>query len=616
MNFVLILVQINFKLMKKLLLGVVASFFALEVVAQVVVAGISPAAIQRNFDYGVQAAAGGWPGETDDGTWGLAYDFNVDGTYVQGELVLVNDGTAGTNATYGNALSEEGCAASAAGAYAGKIAVIRRNTCDFATKMYNAQNAGAIAVIIVNREDASIGMTAAVGGDGINVTIPGVVLSKTDGNQLIAEMANGPVVMFIGNKFGIFNNDLGSDPGSTIIATQASTPSMLAQNGTEFSFTPGIQVVNYGLSTQSDIYVTATVAAPGNPAAYTEVLGPLTLNYKDTAALFAGNPDAFPAFSLATYPVGEYTLTYTISLGVNTDEAPGDNAFTSKFYITDDIYSYARHNTADSEPVVNSFPMNYTQGYKSCIRFNDANADRAGVLGLHTAIKIDTTQFALGQQIQLFGYKWNDAATTFSATPTYDALVQVAYASVDAIETSGFLNGEEVFIPFQTPFVLENNQNYLFCVVTETPEPAFGYDNGVNYNANMSILDNVTFPIYIDNTGTTTDQWFSAGWNGNPAPSIGLQLFPAAELGLTETSTIEASAYPNPTNDNVTITVNAKGAGNLVVTDITGKIVMNNAISLANGQSNVNMSSLEAGLYIFNITLDNGKTAQFNVVKK
>lgn len=600
--------------MKKLLLGVVASFFALEVVAQVVVAGISPASIQRNFTFGVQAGAGGWPGETEDGTWGLASDFNVDGTYVQGELILMNDGTPGTNTTYGNLLSEEGCNPSPAGAYAGKIVILRRNTCEFGTKALNAQNAGALAVILVNREDAEIGMLG--GADGINVTIPMVAISSSDGNQLIAEMANGPVVMFIGNKFGIFNNDLGSDPGSTIIATQASTPSMLAQNGTEFSFTPGIQVVNYGLSTQSDIYVTASVAAPGNPAAYTEVLGPLTLNYKDTAALFAGNPDAFPAFSLATYPVGEYTLTYTISLGVNTDEAPGDNAFTSKFYVTEDIFSYARHNAAAGEPVVNSFPKNYTQGYKSCIRFNDANADRAGVLGLYTAVSIDTAQFPLGQQIQLFGYKWNDAATTFSATPTYDALVQVAYASFDAIETSGFLNGEEVFIPFQTPFVLENNQNYLFCVVTETPEPAFGYDNGVNYNANMSISDNVTFPIYIDNTGTTTDQWFSAGWNGNPAPSIGLQLFPAAELGLTETSTIEASAYPNPTNDNVTITVNAKGAGNLVVTDITGKIVMNNAISLANGQSNVNMSSLEAGLYIFNITLDNGKTAQFNVVKK
>jgi hypothetical protein len=614
MNFVLILVQINFKLMKKLLLGVVASFFALEVVAQVVVAGISPASIQRNFTFGVQAGAGGWPGETEDGTWGLASDFNVDGTYVQGELILMNDGTPGTNTTYGNLLSEEGCNPSTAGAYAGKIVVLRRNTCEFGTKALNAQNAGALAVILVNREDAEIGMLGGV--DGINVTIPMVAISSSDGNQLITEMASGPVVMFIGNKFGIFNNDLGSDPGNTIIATQASTPSILAQNGTEFSFTPGIQIVNYGLNTQSDIYVTATVAAPGNPTAYSEVLGPLTMNYKDTAALFAGNPDAFPALALASYPVGEYTLTYTVSLGVNTDEAPGDNAFTSKFYVTEDIFSYARHNAAAGEPVVNSFPKNYTQGYKSCIRFNDANADRAGVLGLHTAVSIDTSQFALGQQIQLFGYKWNDAVNTLTPAATYDALVQVAYASFDAIETSGFLNGQEVFIPFETPFILENNQLYLFCVVTETPEPAFGYDNGVNYNANMGISNNVTFPIYIDNTGTVDDSWFSAGWNGNPAPSIGLQLFPAAELGLTETSTIEASVYPNPTNDNVTITVNAKGAGNLVVTDITGKIVMNNAISLANGQSNVNMSSLEVGLYIFNITLDNGKTAQFNVVKK
>lgn len=600
--------------MKKLLLGVVASFFALEVVAQVVVAGISPASIQRNFTFGVQAGAGGWPGETEDGTWGLASDFNVDGTYVQGELILMNDGTPGTNTTYGNLLSEEGCNPSTAGAYAGKIVVLRRNTCEFGTKALNAQNAGALAVILVNREDAEIGMLGGV--DGINVTIPMVAISSSDGNQLITEMASGPVVMFIGNKFGIFNNDLGSDPGNTIIATQASTPSILAQNGTEFSFTPGIQIVNYGLNTQSDIYVTATVAAPGNPTAYSEVLGPLTMNYKDTAALFAGNPDAFPALALASYPVGEYTLTYTVSLGVNTDEAPGDNAFTSKFYVTEDIFSYARHNAAAGEPVVNSFPKNYTQGYKSCIRFNDANADRAGVLGLHTAVSIDTSQFALGQQIQLFGYKWNDAVNTLTPAATYDALVQVAYASFDAIETSGFLNGQEVFIPFETPFILENNQLYLFCVVTETPEPAFGYDNGVNYNANMGISNNVTFPIYIDNTGTVDDSWFSAGWNGNPAPSIGLQLFPAAELGLTETSTIEASVYPNPTNDNVTITVNAKGAGNLVVTDITGKIVMNNAISLANGQSNVNMSSLEVGLYIFNITLDNGKTAQFNVVKK
>jgi hypothetical protein len=37
---------------------------------------------------------------------------------------------------------------------------------------------------------------------------------------------------------------------------------------------------------------------------------------------------------------------------------------------------------------------------------------------------------------------------------------------------------------------------------------------------------------------------------------------------------------------------------------------------LAAGQADVNLDALQAGLYIFNVTLENGKTAQFNVVKK
>jgi hypothetical protein len=608
MNFVLFLMQINFKLMKKLLLGVVASFFALEVVAQVVVAGISPAAIQRNFDYGVQAAEGGWPGETDDGTWAMALDFNIDGTHIQAELILMNDGTPGTNATYGNLLSEEGCNPSPAGAYAGKIVVLRRNTCEFGTKALNAQNAGALAVILVNRDDAAIGMLG--GADGVNVTIPMVALSSTDGNQIIAEMQNGPVTMFIGNKFGINTNDVGSDPASVIIATQASTPAMLAQNGGEFNFTPGIQLVNYGTATQTDVSVTATIAAPGNPTAYTSTVGPITMAYKDTVGVFAGNPETFDLFALATYPVGEYTLTYTVSLGANSDEGPGDNVFSSKFYVTDDMYSYAKYNAAEGEPVVNSYPKNHTSTYKSCIRFTNANASRAGVLGLYTAVKVDTSLYDLqAQEINLYAYEWNDAATTFSATPTFDSYIEVAFGQF--YPSASYVNGDEVLVNFETPFIMVDNQNYLFCVETQTVEPAFGYDGSLNYNANQSIIDTVIFPINIDNT-----TWYPGGWNGNPAPSIGLRLFPAAELGIMENNTVSGTAYPNPTNDNVTVSLNEKENGSIVVTDLTGKVVFNNALSLMNGQATVNMSNLQSGMYIFNVTLDNGKTSQFNVVKK
>ena len=62
--------------MKKMLLVMAVSFFTLEAIAQVVVAGVSPASVQGNYDYGWQANEAGWPGETDDGTWALALDFN------------------------------------------------------------------------------------------------------------------------------------------------------------------------------------------------------------------------------------------------------------------------------------------------------------------------------------------------------------------------------------------------------------------------------------------------------------------------------------------------------------------------------------------------------------
>lgn len=600
--------------MKKMLLVIAVSFFTLEAIAQVVVAGVSPASVQGNYDYGIQANEGGWPGETDDGTWALALDFNTDGVFVQGEIKLVEDGTPGTN-LQGNPISQEGCA-TLTNDLTGKIAVIYRNTCNFSLKALNAQNAGAIAVIIVNREDALLNMSA--GTDGVNVTIPVVILNKTDGTAMIAAMQGGtvPVVMFIGNKFGINTNDVGSGPDNTIIATQATTPSILAQSAADFSFTPGLAIVNYGNATQTSVYVTATIDAPGAPAAYTSTVGPLTMAYKDTINIFDGNPETFALFSLPAYPLGEYTLNYTITLGMTTaDEAIGDNSFTSNFYVSDDIYSYARLNMVDNEPVSMSYPMNYTQGYKSCIRFNNANASRAGVEGLYTSIKVDLDTFDLqAQEISLYAYTWNDLATTFSATPTFLDFTQVAFAQY--YPPASYVNGEEIFIPFAVPFILVDNTNYLFCIETQIPEPAFGYDDIVNYNANSQILDDVISPIYIDDIGTTTDQWYAAGWNGNPAPSIGMKLFPAAELGLVDATELKGIAYPNPASDNVTVAINATGAATLVVTDITGKIVLNKNLSLTNGNADVNTSSLEAGIYIFNVTLDNNQTSQFNVVIK
>jgi hypothetical protein len=87
-------------------------------------------------------------------------------------------------------------------------------------------------------------------------------------------------------------------------------------------------------------------------------------------------------------------------------------------------------------------------------------------------------------------------------------------------------------------------------------------------------------------------------------------------VSLAETNVIEGMAYPNPANDNVTVSIEGEGVASLNVTDVSGKTVLSNSLNLVGGKSDVSISSLDAGIYIFNVTLENGKTAQFNVVKK
>jgi subtilisin family serine protease len=74
----------------------------------------------------------------------------------------------------------------------GKIALIDRGTCFFADKIQRAQSAGAIAVIMVNNVP---GDPITMGGSGSElITIPGVMISQSDGALLKAHLAESPIV--------------------------------------------------------------------------------------------------------------------------------------------------------------------------------------------------------------------------------------------------------------------------------------------------------------------------------------------------------------------------------------------------------------------------------------
>ncbi len=102
---------------------------------------------------------------------------------ITANLVMVNDGGASSGGNLGcNTLIN-------ADSVRGKIALVTRGTCSFQTKILNAQNAGAIAVVIVNTSNNA----SAITGSGAGVNIPSVMISSTNGNTFKAALANSSI---------------------------------------------------------------------------------------------------------------------------------------------------------------------------------------------------------------------------------------------------------------------------------------------------------------------------------------------------------------------------------------------------------------------------------------
>ena len=76
-----------------------------------------------------------------------------------------------------------------AGAISGNIALIDRGSCTFVSKVKNAQNAGAVAVVIV--DNVAAGTPPGMGGSDATITIPAVSITQANGNTIKAQLGSG-----------------------------------------------------------------------------------------------------------------------------------------------------------------------------------------------------------------------------------------------------------------------------------------------------------------------------------------------------------------------------------------------------------------------------------------
>ncbi len=158
-------------------------------------------------------------------------------------------------------LTTDGCSPlTNAAAVAGNIALIDRGTCGFTVKVKNAQNAGAVGVVIAN---SSAGAFGGLGGADPTITIPSGMVTFTDGNTLKANIATLNVTLFPGSDTLASFSSRGprriygaplrlkpdiAAPGLNITSVQTGHTCMVAAGCTGLSDPSGFQAGNQTLT--------------------------------------------------------------------------------------------------------------------------------------------------------------------------------------------------------------------------------------------------------------------------------------------------------------------------------------------------------------------------------
>jgi len=553
--------------------------------AQIVVLAEAPSAVEGSFNFTTTAG------------WGA----DLAGVTITGQAVLYRAAVATDTLAC--------AAASNAGELSGNIAFLYRGTCEFGAKALNAQNAGAVAVVIVNNAPGDpINMGAgAVGG---SVTIPVVMISDIDGATLRPYVDSGELMLFIGNKTGLFAYDAGFQKQHVAMAKSFATPSPFAQSSSDFYVPIGAWVNNYGFENQSGVTLNATITVGGDQL-YNETSSAEIIPSGDSILV------SLPDFALNNYPVGLYTLTYTISTP-NDDEFPNDNSRVVTFWVNGDgLYSKTRIDPANGAPVAGGgLRPSDSPEYTWCTMLRSENS---------SAMKIDAVSFSTitnsgvgldGQSVFVEVYEWNDPFDESTTTITFNDLTLIGESFYDyPIDSTAAaaLQSQFVTAELDQPVFLDDNIKYLTCATIFVNNMFLRVDGGIDYNLTYNAYPlEVFFPV---KSGTT---WYPGGFGSDNAPAIITHL--SQVIGIAEDMESSApKAYPNPTTDYITIPLGQSVQGNVMlnVFDMAGREVMSQNISnTAGGQLRVDASGLTNGTHVFRLVFADQTSTSFRVVVK
>lgn len=539
-----------------------------------------------------------------------------------------------------------GCGAFTPGFFTGKFALIYRGGCEFGAKALAAQTAGAQGVIIVNNLLGVAGMNG--GANGLNVTIPVIMVTTEAGNNMKTELLNNvPVTVSLAAwRFDSVANpiDIGfmSDGPNLPIAKTLPASQLSTQGGfsdDSFRVFTGGRFYNYSVVNFDTIGLEGRFAF--NPS-YTG--GTFTQTDSNMIRYYFNTPIAttdsilylkldtinnnLVGFDMNDAAKGRYRMentVYTIPF-TETGSAQLNNVWTYDFAVTDSIYAKGAYNFTKNAPVANYYinvnaSANYQWGQVYFIRNGSYEAKKAQAVIMRDVI--DDSLFA-GQDVLITLYDWDDANS--DGVIDYNSEVQEVANATSTLTANDLvpIEGLVVTMPFNntlapgSPVILQAGKRYWMTIeLGNTRTYAIGTDYYADYQANLIGVISRGNPLY----DVTAGIMYGGGFSDAGSPSIALHMS-ALPVGMNDVTKFDgkATVYPNPTSDIVNVSVNMNNATKMIryeIVDVTGKTVVSSAKS--NVKSDVftyNTSKLSNGTYFVNIKSDAGNTQlKFTVAK-
>jgi hypothetical protein len=478
----------------------------------------------------------------------------------------------------------------------GKMAIVQRGACNFSLKIWNAQEAGAVGVIIIDHTYIADGgglVNMAAGDSGLVATIPAIFITRDDGDLFIDKVNNGETVTATFQVRG-FSGDLGP------YAYGTPSDQILALDEIQSSFL-NLDTAN----AITDVVGTVDITDP---------MGNVTtlMNTIDTI-----QPDSTGTFLFDDYvpsDLGTYSMVYTNNQTMDT--------LSRSFEITDYTFQMDNGNIpawpADSW-IANSYDGFVTDG----LRYDFGNFYLSGSNG---GVATHVT-FSLGNPDSLF--------TGFADADQFNILVYDADSDGDGVGPSGaevdyteigdvvgfggyVLTGEEtpyqlLTVELDDPITLKADGQYMVVVQYD------GINAGLGIPPWYTYAGQEAYPYF--GSVVFTDRLYMGGWSGDFHGVIRLHMD-----GFTPVSTFEpldaakVNVMPNPASDLINIQFDLEEIADEVqigIMDFSGKLLrVEKYENVLDNTVEFDVSQYPAGSYFFTIQTPEGYRAKKFVVAR